>query len=209
MTLSGFEAYVRFMAMKRHFTPGSGYDFHKYHGKVNVKQSTYEAMGAKCFIFEKLGRHRDTDRLMVSVFSHNPKAWIGDMFGPEAEERHNRFVKITEALTYHTKQQLSQFEPWMSFNDIMTFQAEGGNYPPVLEAILDGSFSPEVMCVLDELVNGSIIRHWEKTAGWDPVVKVEVERVKNLRGFIEYDAEVLKATVKKVFENLKKEDRPA
>lgn len=180
------------MALKRHFAPESSYDFHKYCGKVNVRASSFETRGDR-FWYEKLSKIRDPLGYMVANISKKPNLWVGDLLCSEAEQNYLEWCRVTESITYRTKQELSQFDPWLSFNDIFVMK---DGHPPALKSYLAGTMSAEVLAVLDRLVG--FTRNWAKHS-WDPTVKQAVHRIRKLGGFVEFDPESVKSAVKKIF----------
>lgn len=198
--MNSFEAYRTFVALKRHFARGSTYDFHKYCGKVNVKPSSFETRGDR-FWYEKLSKIRDPLTFMVANVSIKPNLWVGDLMCEEANENYVRWCKVTESITYHVGQQLSQFDSRASFNSVFVF--DGTGHPPALKAMLDGSLSPEVLAVLDQLIG--FTRHWDKHS-WDPTVKGTVHLIRKLRGFIQFDPDAIKREVKKIFDRQREDD---
>jgi hypothetical protein len=189
--MQSFEAYKIFLAVKRHFSYGSTYDYHKYGGRLNVKASSFEARSDRYF-YEKLARKRDVLSFCVANCSANPKCWVGDLFNDQAEEEYNRFMRVTESITYTLGREMGRYAS--GFDKLFKF--EDGNHPVILNAYLAGQLSPEVLCVIDQLVG--FTKHWEKYS-WDPTVKQSIHRIQRLRGFVEYDREKVVLTLKKLF----------
>lgn len=190
--MSPFEAYVAFVALKRHFQPGSNYDFHKYKGKVNVKRSSFESRPDR-FHYEKLARKRDPVGFLVANLSVNPKLWIGDLFVEEAEARYEYWCSVTESITYNLAQQLGRVSD-RDFNSLFIFH--DGQHPPILQMVAGGQVSAEVLAVMDSLLN--FTRSWEKHA-WDPTVRGAIHLTRKLRGFVPFDRETIRNTVVKLF----------
>lgn len=189
--MNAFEAYATFVAVKRHFTPGSSYDFHKYRGRTNVKPSSFEGRNDRYF-YEKLGRKRDVVGFLVANLSVNPKMWIGDLFSPEADDRYEQWCAITESITYNVAQQLGKIE--LAFNDLFIFK--NGDHAPIIRMAMAGKVSPEVLAVLDSLLN--FTKTWEKYS-WDPTVRGVIHLTRKLKGFVPFDRAVISNTLKKIF----------
>ena len=79
----GFVVYRTFLAMKQHFS-NPKYDFFMYDGKVNAKESTYQARN-DFYFFESLAKKLtpiEVKEYLLSnfVYSENPsKVWIGEI----------------------------------------------------------------------------------------------------------------------------------
>lgn len=79
MTKKGFEAYVMYLAMQKHFS--TNYDFFQYNGKVKVSTEAYSKRN-DMFSFEKLTKlvpEEDLIDFYVCHFLENPKEWIRNM----------------------------------------------------------------------------------------------------------------------------------
>ena len=79
MTKKGYQAYLMYLALQRHFS--TSYDFFKYNGKVNASVAAYEKRN-DMFSFEKLTKIIPEENLMdffIAHFVQNPKMWIREM----------------------------------------------------------------------------------------------------------------------------------
>lgn len=191
--MDSFEAYAAFVAVKRHFTPGSSYDYVKYNGKTNVSRKNFGDR-PDAFWYEKLAKRRDVVPFLVANLSADPKLWVKDLFTEAAEERYARWCRVTESITYFLRQQMSQFDPWESFDSLFTFR--DGDHPKALIALTDGSLSPEVLAVIDRMCG--FTKHWEKYS-WDPTVRLAVDRLRKLSPFVEFDPDMVRTELKKIF----------
>lgn len=189
------------MALKRHFARGSTYDFHKYNGKVNVKASSFETRGDK-FWYEKIAKIRDPFGYMLANISMKPNLWVGDLLCEEANQNYQRWCSITESITYRVREEMSTL-PW-NFDGNFIF--ENGEHPAALKSMLDGSISPEVLSVVDQLVG--FTKHWEKHS-WDPTVKGSIHVIRKLKGFIEFDPVKIREVLVQIFSSRQKEKTAA
>jgi hypothetical protein len=201
--MTPFEAYQAFVAMKRHFTPGSTYDYVKYKGKISASAKSFNQRPDR-FWYEKLARKRDVVGFLIANLSVNPKLWIKELFTDEAEQRHDRWCRVTESITYHVRQQMSQFDPWDSFDSLFTFT--DGEHPKALQALMDGSLSPEVLAVIDGMCG--FTKHWEKYS-WDPSVRLAVGLIRKLQPFVEFDPGMVKSVLTKIFIRESREEATA
>ena len=137
MHLSGFDVYRTFLAMKQHFI-NPKFDFFKYDGKINAKESTYTARN-DFYFFESLARKLtavEVKEYLLSnfIYADQPsKVWIGDIKRNGASNW-NAWQKANKALTYNFQQDLNNIAEVMeardyAFNDL--FACKGG-HPPLL-----------------------------------------------------------------------------
>jgi len=79
MTKAGYENYMLYLALQRHFS--TNYDYFQYNGKVRASVESYEKR-KDVFSFEKLSKivvKDDLEDFFVSHFLENPKEWIKNM----------------------------------------------------------------------------------------------------------------------------------
>lgn len=79
MTKSGYETYILYLALQRHFS--TNYDFFLYAGKVRASKDAY-AKRNDVYSFEKLTKiipAEDRVDFFVAHFKDNPKQWIKNM----------------------------------------------------------------------------------------------------------------------------------
>lgn len=187
--MDSFSAYVKFLAIKRHFAPASTYDYHKYNGKVTARVSSFEARSDR-FLYEKLAKHNDLEGFLVANISQDPKVWVGNLREPAAEANYLRWCKVTESITRETENALSRFD---DFNE--AFEFRNGTHPPVITAIMDGQ-PIEVFAVLERMLN--FTKRWHSHE-WDPNVKGISHVLKKLGGFVQYDDAAIRKVVVKMF----------
>ena len=102
MTKDGYEVYIMYLALQRHFS--TNYDYFQYNGKVKASKDAYSARN-DIFSFEKLTkiiRKEDREDFFVAHFLENPKEWIRNMSKPKMEEFRAKFrmfpIKFKEDL---------------------------------------------------------------------------------------------------------------
>src|SRR4051812_5248294 len=86
--LDAYEAYVLFLALKRHFTT-KDYCFFKYHGKIRTSVKAFEARNDRYF-FQKLSKHEDPKGYLLAACTREDpnKLFIGSLV------RDNRYEQI-------------------------------------------------------------------------------------------------------------------
>ena len=186
MQFHGFDVYRTYLAMKQHFTK-PGFDFFKYEGRVNVKESTYQQRN-DFYFFETLARKLTAQEvkeyLLASfVLSSNPaKVWIGDI-KRSGKEKWALWQRTNQSLKYYIEQDLGVITNYIhqtesSFNDL--FMANGG-HPPLLRLHLKGHVRLETLMILD-MVLGFMIR-WDKELD-DPVWNPLSLKIKKYKPFV-------------------------
>jgi hypothetical protein len=148
--MTAFEAYITYLAVKRHFTRGT-YDFFKYHGQVKASKEIFD--GRKDILkFQKMARirHPLPEYLAVQL-RDNPNSWVGEALKPEAELNYLKYRKIVESLAYHLG---SQLEDIGDIKTALRISSEG-DVPKVLDLHMSGVVSLEVLIVLDDLIGFS------------------------------------------------------
>lgn len=96
--MSGYDAYVAFLAVRSHFT--SNYDYFKYHGKMRVSPETYEKAKGK-FFYQKLAkRYKDEfPEFVATQFAYgHPVKWVGDCEEEECVENWNIHQKHIQSM---------------------------------------------------------------------------------------------------------------
>ena len=150
-----FEAYKEYLAIKSHFSKGS-YDYHKYNGKMNVKQESFNVRKDKLF-YEKLAKHNDLTNFLVANLSENEKTYIRDLvYSSEADNRYNEWLKRQQSLTYLIKSELGKLE----FEFDKNFICKDHQHPILLRKFLGKDISLETICLLLEL--SGALKYWNK-----------------------------------------------
>ena len=171
----GYDVYRTYLAMKQHFS-NPKFDFFQYDGKVNVKESTYQARN-DFYFFETIARKYtpiEIRELLLSTFlySSNPaKVWVGDV-KRNGKDNWNKWQKINQALSYNVSNDLSTISNYaeskeLKFNELFDC---GRGHPPLLRLFLKGQLHLETLIILD-MVLGFVLR-WDKQLDdpvWNPL----------------------------------------
>jgi hypothetical protein len=186
--MNSFDAYVMYIALKRHFS--SSYDYVKYNGKVNVSVASLEKRRDK-YSFHKLAKQPDPFGLAVANLFEDTSKWVGDLFDDEAQRVYTAMKKRRETLSYTFKDQLLSID---NFKD--SFTVVDGQHPPLLKAYLRGKIGPETLIILNSL--GGFFDSWDakitETYQW-PEVKFKLNK---LAQFFDFD----RAKFKKIFKSV-------
>ena len=144
MTKDGYEVYIMYLALQRHFS--TNYDYFQYNGKVKASADAYSAR-SDIFSFEKLTkiiRREDREDFFVAHFLENPKEWIRNMSKPKMEEFRAIFKNFP-----------SKFEQDLHFIKLnnpanMIFCTED-KIPEIHKYCINNTLSIETICMLDEI----------------------------------------------------------
>lgn len=182
--LTPFQAYSAYLGLKMHFT--QSYDWFKYHGRVNAKESTFETRRDR-YSFVKLANKKDPIGLIVANLTQKPSAWVGDINSPEGEEIYKRWKKIQESLTYNFKEELKllrgTFEDGLNVDDLLAVPK--GEHPLLLKDLINGDVSLETVTMISSLFN--FIPYWDKNID-EPVLWAEKKLlITKYKPFLEFD----------------------
>ena len=144
MTKDGYEVYIMYLALQRHFS--TNYDYFLYNGKVKASKDAYSARN-DIFSFEKLTkiiRKEDREDFFVAHFLDNSKEWIRNMSKSKMEEYRSKFrlfpIKFKEDLQF------------IVINGPSAMVAcEADKIPLKHRSCINGTVSLETICVLDNI----------------------------------------------------------
>lgn len=181
MTMSAYECYKEYVALKQHFT-NPGYDYFKYNGKVRVHSPTkFESDKDKLF-YMKLAKHKDPRSVILANLLVNDKLWIRDIaYKEEANRVYEDWLKRRESLMYMFTQELNRLDE--KFDD--NFIVDNNSHPRVIKLFLQGQISLETLVMLTNEVG--CIKYWRKKMEYDPVAEEIIAKIVKYRPFLEYD----------------------
>ena len=184
--MDAYAAYVMYLALKRHFTPGSNYDYFKYNGKTNASARSFETRRDR-YSFHKLSKKdHPRDFVVANFIQHGPNIWIGDLLtDSKYEDTYKAWLKRRESISYIFKSDLEQLT---DINEDL--KSVNGDYPKLLQLYMRNKVCIETIIILSNMVG--FIKSWNKEIS-DPIVWPEIYNtcVKYVP-FMEYDAEKLK-----------------
>lgn len=149
--MNTYEVFKLYHALKLHFK--SSYDYFKYRGKINVTLETFNTRKDR-FMFGKIRhevREEDLLNLFVSALLNNPDMWVGDIFSPEVTSYHTQRIGRLESLTYHFKE--TMVDVMEEVSNPKELLVTSGDYPILLEMLMGGKVSLEVVCILNGILN--------------------------------------------------------
>ena len=134
------EVYECYLALKRHFT--SDYDYHKYKGRVKVKEDTFTKRKDK-YSFVWLSRHDDPFNFILSNLVNNEKFYIKQVRIRECTEIYNQWVERNKDLISNFKKDLEKI-PCIS----SSFDMYEGKHPDIIKKLIVSDISIETFIIL-------------------------------------------------------------
>lgn len=184
--MEAFDAYLMYLALKRHFTLGSGYDYFKYNGKTNASKASFDTRRDR-YSFHKLSKKdHPRDFLVANFVRYGTNIWIGDLVSePKYEETYKAWLKRKESMTYTFKNDLEKLS---SLDGAL--RTNSGDYPELLKLMTKNEVCIETVIVLNDMLK--FMDKWNKDIA-DPVIWPEIYNMcVKYKPFIEYDADKLK-----------------
>jgi hypothetical protein len=186
-----FEAYVTFLAIRRHFTT-KNYDYFKYNGKVRANFDTFISRN-DAYSFAKLAKREDYKNLILANILVKPDIWVRELLDEESEERYILWKKKIEALGYNFKSELGKLNEDYQQN----FISYDGQHPYIMSRYLQKQISLETLTILAHSAN--IFSYWNEKVV-DKIVAYDIIRlVKKYKPFLAYDEKRFKNIVREYF----------
>ena len=153
MSITGYEAFGMYQAIKLHFTTDS-YDFMKYGGKSKISVDAFDNRKDK-YHFHKLSRRLTTqDELimfLVANFIHNDAIWVGDLLTEESEAIYRQRQRVIQSMSYIFENDCRKiFEGVSNPNEVL--QSDDGDYPSLLKMTLQKATEIETLCILNNIL---------------------------------------------------------
>ncbi len=194
MRVTPFETYKEYLALKRHFS-NTDYNYFKYNGKVNANQNSFETRKDKLF-FQKLSKHSDVTGFLIANLSKNEKAWIRELaYSDESERLYKDWLKRTQSLTYHVKEQLKYLDKNFDSN----FKVAENKHPKIIQLYLGNVISLDTFSVLIDLID--CLDYWDKYIS-DPIWDLLAIKVRKYTPFLKYDKNKMRKIVLDYFNDL-------
>ena len=187
-----FNAYVKFLALKKHFTTDN-YDYFKYNGKVRANYETFMSR-SDAYSFAKLAKKDDFEGLILSNILINKNIWVRDLLDSEAEARHMNWRKKIESLGYVFKSELAHLDDEYKQN----FISRDGQHPLVMTLLLQKKISLETFTILAFISN--IFSYWSEKIVDKHVSFDIIDKSKKYKPFLDFDSNRFKTIVKERFD---------
>ena len=186
-----FNAYVKFLALKKHFTTDS-YDYFKYNGKVRANRETFMARN-DAYSFAKLAKKDDYINLIMSNLLINKNIWVRDLLDSEGEARYTNWRKRVESLGYIFKSELAHLDDEYKRN----FISIDGQHPHVMTLFLQRKISLETFTILAHSAN--IFSYWQEKVVDKHVSFDIINKSKKYKPFLDYNEERFTKLIKDHF----------
>lgn len=191
--MNPFEAYMKYLAMKQHFTQ-KGYDYFKYNGKTNASVTSFETRKDK-YYFHKLSKKDDVENFLMVNLIDNPQVWIGQLFDEhhDGDSNYLEWKKRQESLSYIFKTELNALNEDLNKN----FAVEDGQHPYILKQYLRKNISLDTFVILDDILK--FAKYFDKNIA-DTIIWPGVHmKMNKYRPFLKYDKFKMRKILKEKF----------
>lgn len=186
-----FEAYVKYLALKKHFTT-DGYDYFKYNGKIKTSFDAFNGRNDTYF-FTKLAKREDYINLMIANMLVKPNIWIRELLDEEANSRYTEWKKKVESLTYTFKSELKHLHDDYQQN----FISRDGQHPYVMSLYNQKQISLETFTILAH--SAKIFDYWSEKIV-DKIISRDIIRLsRKYKPFLVYDEKKFKGIIREHF----------
>lgn len=186
--MSPYEAYILYLALKRHFTSDS-YNFLQYNGKVNASREAFESRRDK-YSFAKLAKKDDPKGFLLANFINDVNTWIGNLVDdPNYDQIYIDWCRRNQALEYNFRLELDRLG-----DDMESLIRTTGDYPKLYESYIWGLISSETMVVLDSVLN--FLPYWRKHINDSVVFPDYARRLQKYKPFVRFDRTRMKKIMK-------------
>ena len=143
MTRDGYEVYMMYLALQRHFT--TDYDYFKYNGKVRGSKESYQKRN-DMWSFEKICKIiPENNRLdfMVANFLENPQCWVKNM----DISHYNTYIERHKNITSIFKQDLERIKQEGPAKVMQVTQS----YPKIYDMYIKKDITLETLVILNRI----------------------------------------------------------
>jgi len=186
-----FNAYVKYLALKRHFTTDS-YDYFKYNGKVRASIDSFQSRNDS-FFFLKLARKDDYENIILANMIEKPDIWVRDILEEEGQNRYINWKKRMDSLGYIFKSDINNMLDEYEDN----FVVRDGQHPHIMTMMLQKKISLETFTIMTHLAN--IFPYWEKKIVDKIVSRDIMKKSRKYKPFLDLDWKRYKTYVKDQF----------
>jgi len=188
---ASFDAYVTYLAIKRHFTT-KNYDYYKYNGKVKANIDSFAARN-DAFFFSKLSKKQDHINLILANVIDEPKIWVRDIVSDEGEQRYNKWKKKIDSLGYTFSNEMAILKDDYKSNFIVS----NGQHPYLITLFLQKKLSMETFTILTHSAN--IFAYWEENMSDKFIAQDIIDTSRKYKPFLNYEVLRFNTLVKNRF----------
>lgn len=196
-TKESFDVYLKYLALKRHFTTES-YDFHKYHGKVKASYDSFQTR-SDAYFFYKLSKTRHWNDLILANIIQDHNIWVRDICEQPAEQVYVDWKKKIDGLSHHFTAELKKLKPILEDN----FTVSNGKHPHLLTLLLRSQISMEFFTILTHVTN--VFPYWKQQLEYDVVAQDAIKKAIKYLPFLSIDKKKFIGLVKTFVEHHKYE----
>ena len=189
--MNSFEAYVKYLAIKRHFSSDK-YDYVKYNGKVNASKSSFESRNDR-YMFEKLSRLKQVEDHLVANIHDDTNKWVGDLFTDEAIKKTSNLIKRKKSLKYYFENDIMKLNDNI-IDDLIIMN--GKQYPNLLDQYLNGNIDITTMVILQDIFQ--YLDRWKKTITDNVYYPIIERRIHKMRPFINFETNKYRCILRSV-----------
>lgn len=183
-----FEAYVKYLALKKHFTSDS-YDYFKYNGKIRASFDTFNGRN-DAYFFAKLAKRDDYENLILANMIVKPEIWVREILDEEAEARYTEWKRKQDSLSYVFKSELYHLYSDYQHN----FVSRDGQHPYIMTLYSQKKISLETFTILSH--TAKIFSYWSEKIV-DKIVSRDIIRLaKKYKPFLVYDEKKFKDIIR-------------
>lgn len=191
MNDKGFYAYLKYLALTRHFDPSSNYDYFKYNGHVKANEASFQKRKDAIFfaIVENKHKHDLPEFIVANIVQNDFKVFPKMLVSKEAEKNFQQWKLIQESLSYKMQEQIRKVltedgrDSHHHFNDL--FVVKENEHPILLKMFLAGDINREVLIALNKVLN--FFPHWCDRLSDDFIWNEEYKRLKKYEPFVACD----------------------
>ena len=201
--LTGYGAYMLFLALRTHFTKDN-YDFFVMCGKLRANKDSYNRRMDKT-LFEKIARDYSAQELKGLFISNllQDRHYIAEFIDEQAEMVHVDYKRRRQSLSYVCTNDMDRI---FNQNDIKrSFSASKNRYPDLITLFLRGVVSIETMVIIDDILGFSkkYDRLYHDDAIWPKISR----KINKYRPFLKYDRVKMKNILKGIVNEQRQETK--
>lgn len=190
--LTGYGAYMLFLALRTHFTKDN-YDYFVMCGKLRANKDSYNRRMDKA-LFEKIARDYPAQELKGLFISNllQDRHYIAEFIDEQAEMVYTDYKRRRQSLSYVCTNDMDRI---FSHDNIKrSFAARQDRYPDLITLFLRGVISIETMVILDDLLGYTTKydRIYHDDAIWPKISR----KINKYRPFLKYDRVKMKDILK-------------
>jgi len=181
--LTGFGAYMLFLALRTHFAKDN-YDYFDMQGRFRASKDSYNKRTDKA-LFDKIARDHTAKELKDLFISNilNDRHYIAEFIDDQAELVHTDYTRRRQSLSYVCTNDLDRI--FNTHGIKKSFATSSNRYPDIVTLFLRGNIALETLVILDD-VTGFTKKfdiYYEDDVIWPKISR----KIRKYRPFLKYD----------------------